>query len=690
VVSEVVYVALVSCSSLFALGVAAWLWNDERGLTAKLFVGVAVLNGLSGLLVVGELLVPTGSLAIGLYGAHAAVGSGVSVFLFLFAIAYVGHRRWLTRRVLTGVLSVWAAFATLQVTNQLHGLVWSEYAFVGSSFPFVEGTPTPLSMVLFFPQSLLYYAAMALLGVHLLFGPSTRRRQTAVLFAGFLAPFIVMNAWFVGVIPGPFTGALVVASTWTLALAGWAVFRHEAFELAPLARDTVFEVLDEMVVVIDGQRRILDYNEAAADTFPAVARRESAPIETALPELLSGGQPVDSDVQTPDDGDGGTGASGDTAGPGDAAAGPDGDAAAGAAVETVDPDAGESADADVVDECPDNGEPFVESFTRYVGGTLREYSVTVTPLSVGGSAEGYALVLRDVTERRQHVRDLEQQTAQLERLASTLSHDLRNPLNVAHGRVELARQGGDTDNLAKASEALDRMAQIIDDSLTLAREGQTIDEREQVDLAGVARRAWETTDTGGATFEVAPDASIQVYCDRSRLQSVFENLFRNAVEHGTVPTEAPVETTPDAEGEPASPERPASPDAGSTAPGADADANRALARGDEDNAGELDSGDGETGAGGDVTTENLTVRLGRHAEGFYVEDDGPGVTPEERDEVFDYEFSTDEDGTGLGLAIVEAIARAHGWSVEMTEGSDGGARVVFSGVDVADSPNAAD
>ena len=676
-VSEAVYVALVSCSSVFALAVAGWLWDGERGLTAKLFVGVALLNGVTGLLVLGEVLAPTRSLAVGFYGVHAGVGSGVSVFLLLFTVAYVGHRRWLTRGVLTGVFGAWGAYAVLQATNPLHGLVWSEYTFEGAQIAYVQGTPTPLSMVLFVPQSLLYPAATALLGAHVLFGPRNRRRQTAVLFVALLSPFLVIGAWFGGVLPGPFTGALVVGSTWTLALAGWAVFRHEAFELAPLARDTVFEVLDEMVVVVDGQRRVLDYNEAATETFPAVARREGAPIETALPELVSGGQPVDSAVQSPGDADEGTGAS-------DGAGDSDRDAATGAPGETGDATEGERADTDVLDECPEGATPFVESFTRYVGGTLREYSVTVTPLSVRGSAEGYALVLRDVTERRQHVRDLEQQTAQLERLASTLSHDLRNPLNVAHGRVELARQGGDTDNLAKASEALDRMAQIIDDSLTLAREGQTIDEREQVDLATVARRAWETTDTDGAAFEVAPDASIQVYSDRSRLQSVFENLFRNAIEHGSTSPDSQArqdavehgsETT---DAELAETERPVSPDAGPTAPGGGADAERALVRGEADD------------GGGDATAENLTVRLGRHAEGFYVEDDGPGVPPGERDEVFDYEFSTNDDGTGLGLAIVEAIARAHGWSVAMTEGSDGGARVVFSGVDVVEAQNAAD
>ena len=49
------------------------------------------------------------------------------------------------------------------------------------------------------------------------------------------------------------------------------------------------------------------------------------------------------------------------------------------------------------------------------------------------------------------------------------------------------------------------------------------------------------------------------------------------------------------------------------------------------------------------------------------------------------DLPTAGDGTGLGLAIVQAIARAHGWSVAMTEGSDGGARVVFAGVDGANT-----
>jgi signal transduction histidine kinase len=79
----------------------------------------------------------------------------------------------------------------------------------------------------------------------------------------------------------------------------------------------------------------------------------------------------------------------------------------------------------------------------------------------------------------------------------------------------------------------------------------------------------------------------------------------------------------------------------------------------------------------------VTVTLGRHDDGFYVEDDGPGIPPDHRESVFEYEYTT-AGGTGLGLAIVAAIAEAHGWRTTAAEGSDGGARIVFSDVSLTD------
>jgi signal transduction histidine kinase len=73
---------------------------------------------------------------------------------------------------------------------------------------------------------------------------------------------------------------------------------------------------------------------------------------------------------------------------------------------------------------------------------------------------------------------------------------------------------------------------------------------------------------------------------------------------------------------------------------------------------------------------SVRVRVGplEDGAGFYVGDDGPGVAPGNRTEVFEVGFTTRSEGDGLGLAIVEGIAEAHDWAVTVTESESGGAR----------------
>lgn len=80
--------------------------------------------------------------------------------------------------------------------------------------------------------------------------------------------------------------------------------------------------------------------------------------------------------------------------------------------------------------------------------------------------------------------------------------------------------------------------------------------------------------------------------------------------------------------------------------------------------------------------EAATIRVGGLADGFYVEDDGPGIPADKREEVFTPGYTTAADHSGFGLAIVREIARAHGWSLSITEGSDGGARFEVTGATV--------
>ena len=72
--------------------------------------------------------------------------------------------------------------------------------------------------------------------------------------------------------------------------------------------------------------------------------------------------------------------------------------------------------------------------------------------------------------------------------------------------------------------------------------------------------------------------------------------------------------------------------------------------------------------------ESVTVRVGPMNGGFYVEDDGPGIPLDRREQVFDWGYSTADNGTGIGLSLVKEIVDLHGWSITIAEGDAGGAR----------------
>ena len=82
---------------------------------------------------------------------------------------------------------------------------------------------------------------------------------------------------------------------------------------------------------------------------------------------------------------------------------------------------------------------------------------------------------------------------------------------------------------------------------------------------------------------------------------------------------------------------------------------------------------------------DVSIRVGTLPGGFYVEDDGAGIPPEEREAVLERGYSTGASGLGIGLNIVEDVASAHGWDVSILEGDRGGARFEVTGIDSIDA-----
>ncbi|AAV46056.1 signal-transducing histidine kinase-like [Haloarcula marismortui ATCC 43049] len=148
-----------------------------------------------------------------------------------------------------------------------------------------------------------------------------------------------------------------------------------------------------------------------------------------------------------------------------------------------------------------------------------------------GPLEDHVVVTtRDISARKQREQELERQNQRLERFSDAISHDLRNPLDVLDGSLELARETGEEAHFERAERSIDRMYTLIDDLLVLAKQGVNPAEIETIDLNALSQRAWSMVDTQDATLETEADDSIKA--DEGAMLELLENLFRNAVEHG--------------------------------------------------------------------------------------------------------------------------------------------------------------
>nr|WP_247418508.1 PAS domain-containing sensor histidine kinase [Halomarina salina] len=263
----------------------------------------------------------------------------------------------------------------------------------------------------------------------------------------------------------------------------------------------------------------------------------------------------------------------------------------------------------------ETGEPVynVEHGIRRAEGDVVWVSINAAPLwNEQNEIENVVAVLSDTTAQKRKSQTLQATIKQLEGFGRVLSHDLGNILQIAKGRLELSRETGHEEHFEAVDDSIDRAAAMLGELTTAMQAGRLVDEVSMIRLDDVFDQAWRSQATAKATDEV--EEGIQIQANEMALQRMFENLIRNAFEHGT---------------------------------------------------------------------DTATVRVGSLADGFYVEDNGPGIPVEEREKVFEPEYTTKKDGTGTGLASIHQIALAHGWDVDIREGSDGGARFDFTNVQMS-------
>ena len=560
---------IFALSTVAAAAAVGLLYRHRKrtGATALLAMmgGVTFWNGC--LLVTGA----TENATVAILALRAAfIGVAVvSLLKFVFALQYTGREHLLQSRFLVPLAVppvLLAAFAFLNPFDLF--------------FATLEPTASALLPITFEfgPAVTAYYvyayalnvAVTALLLGFIYRSSTVYRGQSLALLGGTLAPWITVIVYVTGLSSIDLTpiGSALAGVLFTV-----VIVRYRRFDIMPIARDRVLDNVNDGVFVIDTEDRLVDVNDEG--------RRMLETVDAETEDLV--GRRFQSLFDDPD-----------------------------------------------LRERYETAMTGSEGTTEQVSIGAKHFEVRTTPIDDGRDRHvGWLLIAHDVTERERRQEQLEAQNERLDRFASLVSHDLRNPLNVADGYLELASETADNDEyLDEIEKSYDRMETIIEDVLALAREGEAVTDPEPVKLDALADEAWNGVETGAAS--IAIDADVSILADPDRTRRLLENLFRNALEHAT--------------------DRPDGSDL------------------------EIAVGPIGEGANGAVT-------------GFYVADDGIGIPACRTDQVLEDGYTTGENGTGLGLSIVESIAAAHDWSVAVTESEAGGARFEFRGIQSAADPS---
>jgi two-component system, OmpR family, sensor kinase len=254
--------------------------------------------------------------------------------------------------------------------------------------------------------------------------------------------------------------------------------------------------------------------------------------------------------------------------------------------------------------------------------------------------EGEAREVRVLGDAFNHMLDrLTEAFAGQRAFVADASHELRTPLTVIRGQLEvLAAQERPSPEELRRVEALvqaeiGRVSRLVDDLLLLARSEQTEFLRAApIELRPFVEQLWDgMVLLADRHFELAGPVPDGVLTgDPDRLAQALRNLIGNAIEH--------------------------------------------------------------TAAGAGLVRLRVQALPGGRLR-LLVEDDGPGIPPDQRERVFDRFHRTDaardraSGGTGLGLSIVRAIALAHGGEVCAGRSPEGGARVELEIAGFSPSPH---
>jgi len=191
-------------------------------------------------------------------------------------------------------------------------------------------------------------------------------------------------------------------------------------------------------------------------------------------------------------------------------------------------DAGEAISTDILNYDAD-GDPFWNLLEIY-------------PIAdESGAVTNFVGFQREITDRRGYKDEIESQLEWLGEFGHVLSHDLKTPLSVIQGNLELAIELDDTDRLDDAVQATDRLETLVDDLANVMQQGDLVSDVETVEL-GDTFRSWDAFETNPESLSVID--SKRILADEHALVRLADNLVKNTLEHAGSDTDMRIGTIP--------------------------------------------------------------------------------------------------------------------------------------------------
>lgn len=244
-----IYIGLVLISGLFSAILAAYAWRHRSAPGARALAAFMGLATWWDCLMILRAFNTSADWDVVLQNLRYVAIAIIPVTLLIFAVQFSGGQRWLTPRRILLLLLIPVITQAAAAYQSAHGRVFS----VDSSRWY--GIHTVYSYLLVAGTLLLLLADMRR-------ASPFRRRQTLLLLVGILLPVGSVTMYTLGLMP--FSTLSLNAPT--LAASGacfaWSLFHYQLFDLAPIARAALFDSMDDLLLVLDAQNRILDLNLA--------------------------------------------------------------------------------------------------------------------------------------------------------------------------------------------------------------------------------------------------------------------------------------------------------------------------------------------------------------------------------------------------------------------------------------------